>query len=354
MQKAVNASGDNQAMSDFTLMQRTVEQLSAPGKGILAADESLGTIGKRFQSVGVECTEENRRAYRSLLVSTSGVESFISGVIFFEETLGQHCDDGTPIPQACERQGIVPGIKVDKGVTELANSPGDKITQGLDGLAERLALYFDQGARFTKWRNVYTITDGTPSALAIEANAEVLARYAAIVQAQSMVPIVEPEVLMDGSHDARRCAEITEAVQNAVFAALRRHRVSLEHIVLKPNMICAGKDCGKGEPEAVAEQTVSVLRRTVPAAVPCIAFLSGGQTPAEATANLNAMNAAYPSLPWALTFSYGRALQEPALKAWAGSPDNVRRAQQYFYERARLNGAARAGSYRADMEQQAA
>ncbi len=341
-------------MIDISEMQKTIEQLSTPGKGILAAGESLPTIAKRFQSIGVESSEELRRAYRSLLVTTPGLEAFIGGVIFFEETLGQHTDDGTPITAACEGIAVAPGIKVDQGTIDLVNTDGDKITQGLDGLADRLAGYRDQGARFTKWRAVYNIGGHKPSTLAIEPNAEVLARYAAIVQAQGMVPIVEPEVLMDGDHPVERCAEVTEAVQDAVFAALRRYRVSLEYMLLKPNMVLPGKSAAALAPEAVAEHTIKVLRRTVPAAVPCIAFLSGGQKPAEATANLNAMNAAYPDLPWQLSFSYGRALQEPALTAWGGRPENAGQAQEAFYERARLNAAARSGSYRGDMEQAAA
>ncbi len=336
-------------MTDYSQLEYTIEQMAAPGKGILAADESFGTIAKRFQAIDVESTEENRRAYRSLLVTTPGVAEFISGVIFFEETLGQKADDGRTLPEVCEAQGIVPGIKVDKGTIDLVNAPGDKVTQGLDGLADRLATYREQGARFTKWRNVYAIANGNPSALAIEANAEVIARYAALVQEAGMVPIVEPEVLMDGDHGVERCAEVTEAVQRAVFNALYRYGVRLEHMVLKPNMIVPGKEQPKLAPEAVAEHTLRVLKRTVPAAVPAIAFLSGGQTPAEATANLSAMNARG-AAPWALTFSYGRALQEPAQKAWRGDAANVDAAQKAFYQRARLNGAARRGDYNGDME----
>ncbi|WP_435099684.1 class I fructose-bisphosphate aldolase [Arhodomonas sp. AD133] len=336
-------------MTDYSQLEYTIEQMAAPGKGILAADESFGTIAKRFQAIDVESTEENRRAYRSLLVTTPGVAEFISGVIFFEETLGQKADDGRTLPEVCEAEGIVPGIKVDKGTIDLVNAPGDKVTQGLDGLPDRLATYREQGARFTKWRNVYAIGNGNPSPLAVEANAEVIARYAALVQEAGMVPIVEPEVLMDGDHGVERCAEVTEAVQRAVFNALYRYGVSLEHMVLKPNMIVPGKEQPKLEPETVAEHTLRVLRRTVPAAVPAIAFLSGGQTPAEATANLSAMNARGPA-PWALTFSYGRALQEPAQKAWRGDAANVDAAQKAFYQRARLNGAARRGDYSSGME----
>ncbi|HKJ95627.1 MAG TPA: class I fructose-bisphosphate aldolase [Gammaproteobacteria bacterium] len=337
-------------MTDISRMQDTVTALAASGKGILAADESSPTMAKRLAAVDVESTEENRRFYRSLLVTTPDIERYISGVIFFEETLGQRTGDGTAIPDACTQRGVVPGVKVDKGTIALAGSPEDKITEGLDGLAGRLETYLEQGARFTKWRNVYRIATHQPSTQAVEANAEVLARYAAIVQAAGMVPIVEPEVLIDGDHDMDRCAAVTEWVQSAVYAALRRHRVTLELTVLKPNMVMPGKERPKQSPEAVADHTVRVLRRSVPAAVPTINFLSGGQTPEEATANLNAMNAAYPDLPWQLSFSYGRALQEPALQAWRGDAANAGAAQKAFLNRARLNAAAREGGYRADME----
>ncbi|WP_018718936.1 class I fructose-bisphosphate aldolase [Arhodomonas aquaeolei] len=337
-------------MTDYTELAETIERMAAPGKGILAADESFGTIAKRFKAIDVESTEENRRTYRSLLVSTPGVEDYIGGVIFFEETLGQRADDGRTLPEVCEASGIVPGIKVDKGTIDLVNAPGDKITQGLDGLPERLAGFREQGARFTKWRNTYTIGGHNPTPLAVSANAEVMARYAALVQAAGMVPIVEPEVLMDGDHGVERCAAITEWVHRSVFDALYRYGVSLEHMVLKPNMILPGKERERLAPEAVAEHTLQVLKRTVPAAVPAIAFLSGGQTPAEATANLNAINAAGGASPWSLTFSYGRALQEPAQQAWRGHSDRIEAAQQAFYQRARLNGEARRGSYSADME----
>lgn len=337
-------------MSIHDELQTTVDELARKGKGILAADESNPTMAKRLKAVDVESTEENRRSYRSMLLSTQGIGEFISGVIMFEETLGQQADDGTPLPELAARQGVVPGIKVDKGKGPLAGAPGDEITKGLDGLEERLQGYKEQGARFAKWRCVYNISDTNPSRLAIEANAEVLARYAAVCQAQGIVPIVEPEVLMDGGHSIERCAEVTEAVQHEVFNALYRHRVALELMVLKPNMVVSGKEhshqAGPGE---VAEQTLRILRRTVPAAVPTINFLSGGQTPEEATANLNAINQ-QPHRPWELSFSYGRALQETAMKAWKGDPANLSRAQAAFYERARLNGAARTGEYSSSME----
>ena len=335
-------------------LQATIDDLARHGKGIVAADESAPTIAKRFQAVGVESTEETRRAWRELLLTTPGIGEHISGVILFEETLGQKAGDGTPLPEVARRQGIVPGIKVDKGTIALTNAPGDKITQGLDGLGERLAGYKALGARFAKWRAVYPISAQNPSLLGIHTNAEVLARYAALCQEQGIVPIVEPEVLIDGDHSVEQCEEVTEAVQHGVFHALKRHRVRLEYIVLKPSMVVPGKaHPKKASPEEVAERTVRVLRRTVAAAVPSINFLSGGQTPQEATANLNAMNAAYPKLPWLLSFSYARALQEPPMAIWKGRRDNVNAAQQAFLHRARLNGAAQQGSYREAMEKTA-
>jgi len=335
-------------------MQQTVQQLTAAGRGILAADESHPTIKKRLEAFGIESTEENRRAYRSLLVTTPGIGDYVSGIIFFEETLGQRTDSGELIPQACEAAGVVPGIKVDKGLVELPGTDGEKVTQGLDSLGERLDGYKAQGARFTKWRSVFNIEPHKPGEIAVTANAEVLARYAAIVQSRGMVPIVEPEVLMDGDHDIARCAEVTEAVQAAVFAALRRHRVALEGMVLKPNMVVSGKSVARPDPEQVAEHTLRVLRRTVPAAVPSINFLSGGQTPQEATANLNAINRAGGAKPWVLSFSYSRALQEPVQQAWVGRRENVEAAQQAFLARARLNAAARDGRYEPAMESEAA
>ncbi len=329
----------------------TIRDLVQPGKGILAADESLPTIAKRFAPLGVESTAETRRAWRSLLLTTPGLGEYISGVILFEETLAQTDDAGTPLPQVAAAQGIVPGIKVDKGKIPLVGSPGDLITQGLDFLAERLRAYREQGARFAKWREVYPITPENPRPLGITANAEVLARYAAICQSEGLVPIVEPEVLIDGDHDIRRCFEVTIAVQTEIYHALHRHGVVLEYTLLKPNMVTPGKETRKAPPEEVAEWTVHQLRRTVPAAVPSINFLSGGQTPEEATANLNAMNRDFPGQPWELSFSYGRALQQPALHAWQGKPENVTAAQQALLERARLNGLARRGEYRPEMEE---
>ena len=338
-------------MSIADELQATITDMVQPGKGILAADESLPTIAKRFKPIGVESTEENRRAYRALLCTAPGIEDHICGVITFEETLGQRADDGTPLPQVLADRGIVPGIKVDKGKGPLALSPGDLITYGLDGLAERLTGYKAQGARFAKWREVYEISAHNPSPLGIEANAEMLARYAAVCQEQGVVPIVEPEVLMDGDHSIGRCAEVTEAVHKAVFAALYRHHVVLEHMILKPNMVHPGKaHATKASAEQIAAATVKVFRRTVPAAVPSINFLSGGMGPEEATLNLNAMNAEFPDAPWLLSFSYGRALQQPVLAAWQGQAGKVGAAQAALSKRARLNGAAQRGDYRPDME----
>lgn len=331
-------------------LQQTIEDMAVRGKGILAADESSGTIAKRFADIGVESTETNRCSYRSMLLSSEGAGDFISGVILFEETLAQNSSvDGTPIPALAASQNIVPGIKVDKGLTDLANCPGEQVTQGLDGLRERLTGYKAQGARFAKWRNVYHIGDHTPSCRAMAINAEMLARYAALCQEQGIVPIVEPEVLINGTHDIERCAQATEWVVNALFNALHLHGVVLEHAILKPNMVVPGKESGvTAEPEQVAEYTLKVLRRTVPAAIPMIAFLSGGLSPIQSDAYLNAMNQVHS--PWLLSYSYGRALQQEALKAWGGSPDNWELAQQTFMHRARLTGAAQRGEYSEAME----
>jgi len=332
-------------------LEATINDMVQTGKGILAADESAPTIAKRFAAIDVESTEEHRRSYRNLLFTTPGLNEFISAVILFEETLIQQSDDGTPLPEVLAKQGIVPGIKVDKGLKPLAGAPGDKITQGLDGLSDRLQSYRMQGARFAKWREVYPISEHNPTALGLEANAEMLARYAAICQTEGFVPIVEPEVLIDGNHTIERSAEVIETVLHTVFHALHRHKVGLEHIVLKPSMVTPGKEHpSRATPEQVAEATIRVFRRTVPAAVPSINFLSGGQTPEEATANLNAMNALFPDAPWELSFSYGRALQEPALKTWQGKTENAAATQQALYQRTFLNGAARTGEYMPAME----
>jgi fructose-bisphosphate aldolase, class I len=328
----------------------TAKALVAPGKGILAADESSGTIKKRFDSIEVESTEDNRRAYRELLFTTEGAAEFISGVILYDETLRQQAGDGTPLPEVLSRQGIIPGIKVDKGTTALAGFEGEKITEGLDGLAGRLAEYRDLGARFTKWRAVITIGEGIPTPACIAANAEALARFAAASQEAGLVPIVEPEVLMDGDHTIERCDTATRDTLAEVFAALRRHRARFDGMLLKPNMVLSGSDCPtQAGVEQVAEATVAALRDCVPASVPGIVFLSGGQSDEAATAHLNAMNR-LGGVPWELSFSYGRALQAPALKAWKGEPANAPAAQRAFHHRARLNGAARSGSYTEAME----
>ena len=339
-------------MSTEEELQRTIDDIVDPTRGILAADESLPTIGKRFAQIGVENTEENRRAYRALLLTTPGLGDYLSGVILFEETLGQKDDAGKPLPQDAAGQGIVPGVKVDKGKGPLSGSPGDLITCGLDGLSDRLSGYKEQGARFAKWREVYPIGPHNPTPLGRKANAEMLARYAAVCQELGVVPIVEPEVLMDGGHDIERCAEVTGHVLHAVFHALHQHHVTLEHMILKPNMVLPGKDCRRAPPEEVAEATLRVLKRSVPAAVPSINFLSGGQSPEEATENLNAINQARGNAPWQLSISYGRALQQPALHAWRGKPENVPAAQQALLKRARLNSLAREGRYDPAMEKE--
>ncbi|WP_203141511.1 class I fructose-bisphosphate aldolase [Marinobacter mangrovi] len=340
-------------MSSSAELQKTIEDMIDAERGILAADESTGTMSKRLAAVGVESNEENRRWYRTMLLSTPDVGKYISGVIFYEETLGQKDDSGTPLAELAASQGIVPGIKVDKGKGDLPGAPGDMITYGLDGLAERLDGYKAQGARFAKWREVYPITDHNPTALGLTANAEMLARYAAVCQAAGIVPIVEPEVLIDGNHTMARAAEVNEQVWHAVFHALHQHGVVLEHMILKPSMVTLGKEQGPAAPEDVAEMTLRILRRTVPAAVPSINFLSGGQTPEQATANLNALNQLRDRAPWQLSMSYGRALQEHAMKAWGGDPANREKAQQAFFKRARLNSLARQGQYQAQQEQAA-
>ncbi len=335
-------------------LESTIKQLAAHGKGILAADESSPTITKRFAAVNVESTEETRRAYRDMLISTPGINEFIAGIILFEETLNQKAMDGTPFAEKLKKLGIVPGIKVDKGLVILPNTFDEQITQGLDGLAERLIDYKAKGARFAKWRAVYAISDHLPSMLAIKANAECLARYAAICQANGIVPIVEPEVLIDGTHTLQRSAEVSEQVLNAVFRALKRHKVRLEYIVLKPSMVINGKSCPvKASAEDVAKATVTVLKRTVPAAVPTINFLSGGQSSEEATANLNAMNALFGHLPWNVSYSYARALQDKPMKLWHGDNQQVKTAQQAFHHRAKLNSLASVGKYTASMEKEA-
>jgi fructose-bisphosphate aldolase class I len=324
-------------------LQTTIEDMVQPGKGILAADESAPTIKKRFSAIAVESSEEIRRSYRSMLLSTPGLGAAISGVILFEETLQQKDDKGVAMPLATQRAGIVVGIKVDKGLVELPGLGGEKITQGLDGLEERLATYKALGARFAKWRCVYKIHQGAVSRRAIEANAEVLARYAACCQGVGIVPIVEPEVLIDGEHDIEVCAQITEAVQRAVFNALYRHQVAPEYILLKPSMVLPGTLGPQVSAAQVGEATLAVLKRAVPAAVPSINFLSGGLTPEQATANLCAINQTGGTNPWLLSFSYGRALQEPVLSAWRGDSANCEAAQNALMLRARLNAEAVCG-----------
>jgi len=331
-------------------LHETAKALVAAGKGILAADESDGTIKKRFDSIDVESTEENRRAYRDLLFTTPGVEEFISGVILFDETIRQSSADGTPFPKLLESRGIIPGIKVDKGAKPLANAEGETVTEGLDGLRDRLNEYRELGAHFTKWRAVISIGEGIPSEYCLWVNAHALARYAALSQEAGLVPIVEPEVLMDGDHTIERSFEVTSRTLHAVFTELRHQRVEPEGMLLKPNMVLSGYDSSEeAGHEEVAEWTVRCLRRHVPAAVPGIVFLSGGQSDEDATANLNSMNALGPH-PWELSFSYGRALQAPALKAWRGEAGNVEEAQKAFYRRAKFNGAARFGTYAPEME----
>jgi fructose-bisphosphate aldolase class I len=320
------------------------------GKGILAADESSPTIKKRFERINVSSTEENRRSYREMLFTTPGVEEFISGVILFDETLRQKAQDGTPLPELLTKKGIIPGIKVDKGAKALAGFSGEKITEGLDGLRDRLAEYRELGAQFAKWRAVITIGEEIPTRFCIDANAQALARYAALCQEADLVPIVEPEVLMDGKHDIERCEEVTTTTLKRVFAELHEHSVMLEAMLLKPNMVISGKSCPQQASVAeVAEATVRCMRRTVPAAVPGIVFLSGGQSPEQATVNLNMMNT-MGYQPWELSFSYGRALQEPAIAAWKGKAANAQLVQKAFYHRAKCNGAARNGNYTKEME----
>ena len=324
------------------------------GKGILAADESSPTIEKRFRGIDLPSTEENRRAYRELLFTTPGISGFLSGVILYDETIRQKAKDGTPFPALLSRQGIIPGIKVDTGAKSLAGFPGEKVTEGLDGLRERLLGYRELGARFAKWRAVITIGDGIPTPFCLEANAHALARYAALCQEAGLVPIVEPEVLMDGAHTIERCEEVTTAALSRVYALLLEHRVALEGTLLKPNMVLSGKECPvQADAARAAEATVRTLRRVVPPAVPGIVFLSGGQSPEQATLHLSAMNA-LGSHPWELSFSYGRALQDPVLKAWKGKPANVAAAQKAFYHRAKCNHAARSGRYTKEMEATAA
>ena len=334
-------------------LHATAKALVAEGKGILAADESDATIKKRFDSIGVESTEENRRAYRDMLFTTEGAEEFISGVILFDETIRQTSADGTPFPKLLESKGIIPGIKVDKGAKPLALADGETVTEGLDGLRGRLEEYRGLGARFAKWRATYSIGDGKPSEYCIWTNAHALARYAALCQEAGLVPIVEPEGLMDGTHTIERAYHVTSRVLGAVYTELFDQRLDVEGTLLKPNMVLSGYDASdRAGVDEVAEWTLKCFYKHVPAAVPGVVFLSGGQSDEDATAHLNAMNKRGPH-PWQLSFSYGRALQAPALKAWLGKAENVDAAQRAYYRRAKLNGAARTGMYAPEMEREA-
>ena len=333
-----------------TELHENAKALVAEGKGILAADESTSTIKKRFDSIDLESTEDTRRAYRELLFTTPGVEEYISGVILYDETIRQSASDGTPFPKLLADRGVIPGIKVDLGAKPLALAEGETITEGLDGLRERFAEYYELGARFSKWRATYSIEAERPSEYCVWTNAHALARYATLSQEAGIVPIVEPEVLMDGDHSIEQVANATGRAQQALFTELHDQRVDLYGTVLKPNMVLSGYGASdRAGIDEVAEATLDVLTRHVPAAVPGIVFLSGGQTDEDATAHLNAMNSRGP-LPWELSFSYGRALQAPAIKAWAGEPANVEEAQKAYYRRAKFNSAARTGSYAPEME----
>ena len=337
-----------------TELHETARALVADGKGILAADESDGTIKKRFDSIGLESTEATRRAYRNMLFTTPGAEEFISGVILFDETIRQAAADGTSFPELLAARGVVPGIKVDRGAKPLALSDGETVTEGLDGLRARLEEYRGLGARFAKWRAVYSISDTNPSEYAIWTNAHALARYAALCQEAGIVPIVEPEVLQDGTHTIERSAFVTSRVLAALYTELYDQRVDVEGTLLKPNMVLSGYDAsGRAGVDEVAETSLHVYAKHVPAAVPGIVFLSGGQSDEDATAHLNAMNARGPH-PWQLSFSYGRALQAPALKAWDGKPENVEAGQRAYYHRAKMNSAARTGAYAPEMERETA
>jgi fructose-bisphosphate aldolase class I len=331
-------------------LETVAQSMVAKGKGILAADESMGTIKRRFDSIKIESNEHNRRAYRDMLFTTKGIEEAISGVILFDETIRTAALDGTPFPQLLSKKGIMPGIKVDKGPVDIPGFPGEVVTEGLDGLRARVKEYKELGAKFAKWRAVITIGDSIPTYTCLEANAHALARYAALCQEGGIVPIVEPEVLLDGSHTIERCQEVTEQTLKVTFTALFLQRIHLEGMILKPSMVVSGKNNPRqAGVEEVAQRTLQCLKRTVPAAVPGIAFLSGGQSAESATAHLNAMNTMGPH-PWQVSFSYARALQDPALKAWKGEAANVPAAQKIFYHRAKCNSAARSGTYNKQME----
>src|SRR3954447_12664047 len=337
---------------DLEQLNETAAAIVAEGKGILAADESDGTIKKRFDSIGIESTEQNRRAYRDLLFTTEGVEEYISGVILFDETIRQSAPHGTPFPQLLESKGVIPGIKVDQGAKPLALAEGETVTEGLDGLRARLEEYRRLGARVAKWRATYSITDDLPSDYCIWTNAHALARYAALCQEAGIVPIVEPEVLQDGTHTIERSYHVTCRVLDALYTELFDQRVDIFGTLLKPNMVLSGYDASdRAAADEVAEWTLKCFYKHVPAAVPGIVFLSGGQSDEDSTANLNAMNARGPQ-PWQISFSYGRALQAPALAAWGGRPENVEAGQRAYGKRARLNGAARSGRYSPELERE--
>jgi fructose-bisphosphate aldolase class I len=339
-------------MMDAALNQ-IAQALVAPGKGILAADESSGTIKKRFDSIGTESTEDRRRAYREMLFTTKGAEEHISGVILYDETIRQNASDGRSLVKILEEAGIIPGIKVDKGAVRLAKSPDELVTEGLDGLRQRLIEYRDLGAKFAKWRAVITIGENIPTPYCLDVNAHALARYAALCQEEGIVPIVEPEVLMDGSHTLERCYQVTCDTLHAVFDDLYDQRVEFEGMLLKPNMVIPGKESGqRATPDEVAQATISCFKTVVPAAVPGIVFLSGGQSDEEATANLDAINRRGP-LPWQVSFSYGRALQAPALAAWRGEDANADAGSAAYLHRARMNGLARDGKWTPDAEKEA-
>lgn len=334
-------------------LEATAKALVADGKGILAADETVGTITKRLETLKIESTENSRRTYREMLFTAPGEADFISGVIMYDETIRQKSSGGTPLAEVLSKQGIIPGIKVDTGAKELAGSPDEKVTEGLDGLRDRLKEYRQMGARFAKWRGVIRITDTLPSPMCVSANAHALARYAALCQEQGLVPIVEPEVLMDGAHTIDRCEEVTSHVLHTVFHALFEQCITLERMILKPNMVISGKECAKqASVQEVATATLRCLRRHVPAAVPGIVFLSGGQNDVVATAHLNAIHKLDASKPWKITFSYGRALQDPALEAWHGKDANLKAGQEALSHRAKCNSAASLGQYREEMERE--
>src|ERR671921_318354 len=338
---------------DLKQLESTAKELVPEGKGILAADESFGTIEKRFNAVDIDSTEESRRQYREMLFATGGIGEYLSGVILFDETIRQESSDGTPLPQVLERQGVVPGIKVDRSTVDLPLASGEKYTQGLDGLRERLEEYVVMGARFTKWRAVITIGDGIPTVKCIESNARALALFAGFSQEGGLVPIVEPEVLIEGDNSIERSDEVNEWTLRSTYDALYEQGVHLEGTLLKPNMVISGKEAPEqASVEDVARHTIECMLRSVPAAVPGIVFLSGGQSDVSATGHLSAMNAMYGNLPWEISFSWARALQQKPMEIWGGDPQNVEEAQRIFHHRARMASAARYGEYSEDLEKE--